>query len=714
VTEQIKLHLKSINWHYLTELNTENSFTEFIQVLNSTLDLYAPEKVITIPPKCILKEPWMTVGLLKSSHTCDKLFKKSLRKDKSHPDVLKFTDYRNKFNSLKRQAKKLYYSKILSENKTNLTKLWSSLKQIIGKNNNKTILSDTFIINGQINSDRKTITNKFCDYFTSVGMEYAAKIPVSERSFKSHLTGNFLNSFFLSPTSPEEIYKIIANLKSKKSSGHDQINSIFLKSISEEICFPVSIIINKSLETSEIPHIMKLAKVIPIYKCKDSQLFSNYRPISLLSVISKIMEKIIHKRLYGYMVRNNILYNSQYGFRKKHSTINGVTELTTDILNGLESKLSTLSLFLDLSKAFDTIDHGILLDKLQHYGIRGIALEWFRNYLTDRCQYVSYKGCDSKVCEIKCGVPQGSVLGPLLFIIYTNDLPNCLEYCKCLLFADDTTIFIRGHDISLLYQNLNKDLSKLVDWFWANKLSLNLSKTNYMLFKSKSPISDTCANLDSMCIKFGNTEIEKKSHVKFLGIILDEQLNWNDHCSMIFGKLASSIYMMNAVKNFLPRNIMTTLYYSFFYSYLNYGILLWGPSISMGNLNRFVIMQKKAVRVIKNMSYTAHTGSSFKELKILKIQDVIDLEVLKFTYSFIHRLLPAPLLTTFELNSDIHNYNTRNKQNPRPAQHKTAKFNRSYLTLSPRLWLTVLNDDKNCKTLKTFSKAIKKWKISDY
>ena len=172
--------------------------------------------------------------------------------------------------------------------------------------------------------------------------------------------------------------------------------------------------------------------------------------------------------------------------------------------------------------------------------------------------------------------------------------------------------------------------------------------------------------------------------------------------------------MMNSVKNFLPRNIMTTLYYSFFYSYINYGTLLWGPSMSMGNLNRFVKMQKKAVRVIKNMSYTAHTGSSFKELKILKIQDVIDLEVLKFTYSFIHGLLPLPLLTTFELNSDIHNYNTRNKDNPRPAQHKSAKFNRSYLTLSSRLWLTVPNDDKNSKTLRNFNKRIKKWKISGY
>jgi retron-type reverse transcriptase len=249
---------------------------------------------------------------------------------------------------------------------------------------------------------------------------------------------------------------------------------------------PFTAIINKSLETGEVPSSLKLAKVVPIYKAKNKEEFNNYRPVSLLPCISKILEKVIHKRLYNFLLLNDVLYKSQYGFRPKHSTSNAITELSNDIITSLENKQLTLAVFLDLSKAFDTIDHMTLLDKLAHYGVRGVALEWFRSYLTNRRQYVQVNDNRSQIDTITYGVPQGSVLGPLLFIIYTNDLPRNLKTVKSILFADDTTIYQSSNNTEKLYKAMNEQLKILEDWFKANKLSLNASKTNYILFRNKN------------------------------------------------------------------------------------------------------------------------------------------------------------------------------------------------------------------------------------
>ena len=230
---------------------------------------------------------------------------------------------------------------------------------------------------------------------------------------------------------------------------------------------------------------MKITKVIPIYKAKEKDNFSNYRPISLLlTSMSKITETMIHKRLAFFLETNKILYENQFGFRKKHTTIDAITKFITDTTQSLDEKESTLAVFLDLSKAFDTIDHNILLNKLEFYGIRGKALDWCKNYLTDRKQYVHYRNKNSSSERIECGVPQGSVLGPLLFIIYTNDLPDSLNGAKSILFADDTTIYISFNNISNLYRDMNIELDNITDWFRANKLSLNVTKTNYMQGRS--------------------------------------------------------------------------------------------------------------------------------------------------------------------------------------------------------------------------------------
>ena len=276
-----------------------------------------------------------------------------------------------------------------------------------------------------------TVTDHGADIVTPPNAEhgtvpcFADKIPPAQHSYKWYMKSKRnLRSMYMIPTESDEISKIIKSLKTKKSTGHDNISITMLKSLHSELSKPLASIINMSLVKGIIPNTMKLAKVIPIYKAKNKELFTNYRPISLLPVISKIPENIVHNRLYSFLTKCDILYAGQYGFRPKHSTINAITQFSHNILSSIDARQQSIAVYLDLSKAFDTIDHSILLKKLEHYGIRGIALEWFKSYLTEREQFVRYKCVDSKVLTISCGVPQGSVLGPLLFILYSNDIPH--------------------------------------------------------------------------------------------------------------------------------------------------------------------------------------------------------------------------------------------------------------------------------------------------
>ena len=403
--------------------------------------------------------------------------------------------------------------------------LWSGLRSIISNKNSKVnIISKLNDVNGNLTNDPAVIANTFNDFFVNVAGNVAKGIPRTRKSPMDYLGTRNEHSFFMTPVIPMEVSDIISLLNTGKSIGPNSIPTKLLKILSLHICSPLSDIINDSFQSGTFPEKLQLAKIIPLFKKGCPLTASNYRPISLLSVFSKIIEKVMYKRLYDFLELHNILYNFQFGFLASHSINHALISLTEMIKNTLDNKRFGCGIFLDLQKAFDTVNHEILLNKLEHYGIRGIALTWFRSYLSNREQYVSVNGYNSKNLNVTCGVPQGSVLGSLLFLIYINDIPNTSSKFAFYLFADDTSIYFESGNLEQLQEVVNSELKHIKKWLDANKLALNVDKTNFVIFHSpQKPL------YENITIKFGKQHVTKANHVKFLGLLLDENLSWKHH-----------------------------------------------------------------------------------------------------------------------------------------------------------------------------------------
>ena len=313
-------------------------------------------------------------------------------------------------------------------------------------------------------------------------------------------------SIFLSPTDRKEIKSLIMNLPAKNSSGCDEISNNLLKKLCPVLLTPLEKIFNKSLNEGVFPELMKLADISPLFKSKLDNEANNYRPISLLMTISKVLEKIIYQRTYGFMESTGQIYNSQYGFRSQHSCESAVAKLTSEIIKGKQNGMYTLALFLDLSKAFDTLEHKVLLDKMYRYGIRGSSLNWFKSYLENRkirvkCQVASSGKLEYSDYQIvNYGTPQGSCLGPYIFLIFTNDLHQHLNHCASILFADNTTLYKTHRNLNYLKWCIQDDMQTLSDWFKAKKLTLNLEKTISLLFQQSGSCKEIEITIDTVII----------------------------------------------------------------------------------------------------------------------------------------------------------------------------------------------------------------------
>ena len=355
-----------------------------------------------------------------------------------------------------------------------------------------------------------TLHSKSCIYSLDELCRIEKTIPRAPSSPLSYLGSAVENSLFLSPVTHLEIEDLIANLNSSKSIGPNSVPTNILKILKHHISHPLTEIVNQSFLKGTFPSKLMIAKVVPVFKKGDPEIRSNYRPISLLPIFSKMFKKLVYKRLFSFVTCNKIIYPLQFGFQENHSIDHALISMTETIRRSLDNKIYGCGVFIDLQKAFDTVNHKILLSKLEHYGIRGNALGLFQSYLTNRMQFVSIRGKDSYPLGITCGVSQGSVLGPLIFLLFINDLPNASKHLKFYFFADDTNLYYDSETLHDVIKKVNKGLKHVKRWLDSNRLSLNISKTNYIIFRSVPT---------DISIKIGKKQISRVKYIKFLGVL---------------------------------------------------------------------------------------------------------------------------------------------------------------------------------------------------
>ena len=671
--------LKNESWDSVYSISgTQPAFTRFQGVIDRLL--HKNFKMLTFTMNYKNRHPWMTEALRTQIKNKNTMYAKVLQtKNKELQD-----EYKKLKNSLQSSLKNTeiqYYSNQLEIHKNDSSKSWKILKNIIGKDSCKSSTNLSFCIDSTTITDGTEIANSFNNFFISIGPQLANSIncTVNPMSYVDSIE----HSIVITDISCYEVKQVISSLKNS-SAGWDELPTFVANKCVDGFIEPLTYLINSSIKEGVFPNELKLARVVPIFKAGDKTKLTNYRPISVLSFFSKVFERIMYNHLLDFIDKNHVIYQHQYGFRRKHSTQQAIITLVDRITNSLDKGDIVISVFLDLKKAFDTVDHPTLLNKLYAYGIRGSVFNWLKSYLNERSQFVVYGNSQSDTHIVTCGVPQGSILGPLLFIIYMNDICNVSNLLYTIMFADDTSVQVSGNDLNNLVSSLNVQLQFLSTWLKANKLSLNTKKTFFIVFH-RARIKD-----HRISIQMDGSVLNRSTSIKYLGVLIDHNLNWCEHIAYIKNKVSKGVGIMYKARQYLDKKSLQNLYYSYIYPYLIYCIEVWG-SACQTHLHPLFLTQKKIVRIITFSNYLAHTQPIFIDLSILPLDKLILHRIGIIMYKIFNGMLPVIMNELYIKNRDIHSYNTRSSNLLR-----VPRGTMNFANISARLWnVLVLNIDVN-------------------
>jgi Reverse transcriptase (RNA-dependent DNA polymerase) len=665
--------LRTISWADVTSTqNVDTALDNFMDTFSTFFDLHFPLTSRRRNRNFDKLNGFMTAGLLVSRRQKNKLFKLQILHP-TYDNVNSFRIYRNIYNSTLRKSKKLFYESCVCKYKSKPKKLWDFLNSLNGKSRCANKIDEVLVGQNIINND-KDIAQAFNDHFSSAGTFIQNSIIDTEVDPMSFVPDNpDVPEFFVNGLGPVHITDVIKALPAKCSTDINNISMKLVKFVAYEICIPLSHIFRLSIDNGIFPTKFKNSRIVPIFKNGDSKLCDNYRPIALVNTFSKILEKIVATDLYNHLDLNQLLYKHQYGFQRGKSTEHNLIQVVNFIGNALNAGDWCIGVFLDLKKAFDTVQHNILLKKLEKFGISGNILEWFRSYLSNRTQCVDINGSLSDLRDIIMSVMQGSSLGPILFLCFINDIFTCTNLAL-FLFADDSNALAQNPNLSELIDFVNAELQKLAVWFRANRLSVNAEKTKFMIFRTKNRVVNMQGK--DIYLNFNDIGTRELPHLKFklarvfneappgqqtykmLGVIFDEFLTFNQHLTYMQSKISKSLFLLRRSKNVLPKKALKLLYFSLIHCHLTYCPLIYSIC-SKTQIKKLSILQKKAVRIISGLGYNDHTAPYFLSNDIMPLELIIKNSTLLFMHSVKYRYCPKSFYDVFVLNNDDIGYELR-------------------------------------------------------
>ena len=698
--------LSEIDWEALvaSAQDIDDAVRKWTQIFSLILEKHAPTLRRRVSDRYT---PWLNADYFKLAKTRDKLKTRAV-KINSKLLMESYRQIRNRLNNLNIQLKREYFSDKITQFQGDLKKTWKTINQVINKKSNTTIVP-MLTVDGQTIRDNKAIASSMNEYFCSIGNKLSEKIPNKANPL---LSGEYPFetpplSFSFSAIMTDKLSSTLNKMKTSHGSGHDGIASFYLKIAMPVVGGSLCDLFNKSLFAGKFPEDWKIARIAPIFKSGAKDDRSNYRPISVLPFMSRLFEKLIFNQFNEYLDANKSLYEHQSGFRLLHSVATALLASTNDWYLNIDNGKYTGLIFIDLKKAFDTVDHKILLKKLKMYGVTGLEHDWFTSYLDNRKQFCRVDGTSSGVRGINCGVPQGSCLGPLLFLIYINDLPFSLQKCHVSMYADDTAISLSSKSIDDLQNDLNLDLLNLQDWLHANKLSLNVVKTQSLIIGSGPSIRMIENQPDAPpYFSIGDQDIEMITNTRYLGVQIDSKLNWGKHIDTIKTKANRALGLVKYSKKYLPSDILNKMYRGIVEPHLSYCCSVWG-CCSESKLDVLQKIQNRAARIVTSSPYDASAAPIIQNLGWPTISDLIRKETATLTYKSLNSLAPDYLSKLFAKCSDDRERFLRSSETDlKIPLLKTINGQKAFSYRGPKLWNSLERATKLAPSLKTFKEQL--------
>ena len=698
--------LKSVDWKKIVTSTDDINQTveQWSSMFSIILEKHAPMRNRRVSEKF---SPWLTKEFKLMCKSRDRL-KKLAVSSKSDLLMQAYRQLRNRVNKLNENLKREFFTNKIASYDGDLKNTWKTINQVLNKKTKTTHIS-SLEVEGKTVSGAMAIAESMNNFFCDIGENLSDKIPEASNPLLSNeyeVNPKSLK-FHFEPVSIPQIERVFGKFDTSKGSGPDGLANFFLKIglpvIAESLCD----IFNLSLATGVFPDSWKIARVAPVFKSGQQDDSSNYRPISVLPFLARLFEKLVYNQVYAFLIKNKLLFSNQSAFRLLHSVVTCLLASTNDWYVNMDNGKYTANVFIDLKKAFDTVDHDILLKKLIRYGISDLEHSWFASYLKNRRQFCKVNGAFSQIKDVTCGVPQGSCLGPLLFLIYINDLPLALRNCNVTMYADDTSLSYASKNIDDLNQFMNEDLNCLKDWLQGNKLSLNVLKTHAMVVGSRPKlkmISDEVVEQPSFSIN--GTQIKVVENTKYLGVQLDSHLVWDEHINCMRTKVSRALGFLKYAKKFLPKETLSKMYRGIVEPHFRYCCSVWGccGKIQIETLQK---LQNRAARIVTNSSYDVSAASLIKRLKWPTISDIIQNETATIMYKSTNGLAPEYLSKLFIKNSAHNTLRLRNTETDlRVPLFKTSNGQKSISFRGPKLWNKLSLDVKHAPSLPTFKKRL--------